>query len=150
MMTDSRFYISSFLNHKRGVIRRQAVAKPASSWLALESSIHSWKRAAMPPTFSRGSGEDLKNKGSPLCLEKSIKFSRRKSCTKFRNHSTHTQITRSTRKSFTNHPQGIRNTSTRSDPNHHNSPIPHHPQQRGGLCEACRIFDPSGTGLAPA
>ena len=40
-----------------------------------------------------------------------------------------------------NHSQIIRNTSTHSDPNHnYNSPIPHHPQQRGGLCEACRII----------
>ena len=86
----------------------------------------------------------LKNKGSPLCLEKPIKFSPRKSCAKLRHHATHSQIMRSTGKSSANHSQIIRKSSaihqhtairiTTTTP-----PISHHPQQRGGLCEACRI-----------
>ena len=53
----------------------------------------------------------LKNKGSPLCLEKPIKFSPRKSCAKLRHHATHSQIMRSTGKSSANHSQIIRKSS---------------------------------------
>ena len=148
MMTDSHFSISSFSHHKSGVIRRQVGVKSASS----RRQVGVRADTAYPLNNMRETAgvrrrpapknprRIFKNKGSPLSLEKPIKFSLRKSCAKLRHHVTHSQIMRSTRISFTNHPQIIRNRSTHSDPNHnYNSPIPHHPQQRGGLCEACRI-----------
>ena len=105
MMTDSHFSISSFSHHKSGAIRRQ-VGVGADTAYPLNNMRETAGACRRPaPENPR---RILKNKGSPLCLEKPIKFSPRKSCAKLRHHVTHSQIMRSTRKSFANHPQIIR------------------------------------------
>ena len=82
MMTDSQFSLLSFSLHKSGVIRRQVGVKSASSrrqvgakgvTARIELPLLETCGSSRRP-FSRGSGEDLKTKGSPLCLEKTIKI----------------------------------------------------------------------------
>ena len=101
MMTDSHFSISSFSHHKSGVIRRQVGAKSASS----RRQVGVGADTAYPLNNMRETAgvrrrpapknprRILKNKGSPICLEKPIKFSPRKSwqietsCDALANHS---------------------------------------------------------------